>query len=72
VPLPPLPAALLARHATYEMLALEAADAPEPVALERALLANPMVSNASQARRLTQAIIESGPAPAGVAPGVAP
>jgi alpha-galactosidase/6-phospho-beta-glucosidase family protein len=54
VDLPPLAASLLARHATYERLALEAADDPNPVRLERALLANPMVATADQARALTE------------------
>jgi len=59
VDLPPLPASLLARHATYEQLALDAAADPDPIRIERALLANPMVATADQAHALTELLSAS-------------
>lgn len=52
VALPPLAESLLARHALYEELALEAALDPTRTRLVRALLANPMVADAGQAEQL--------------------
>ncbi len=67
VDLPPLAASLLARHATYEQLALDAAAEPDPVGIARALLANPMVATADQARVLTELLGSSDPSPARLA-----
>lgn len=56
--LPDLPRGLLARHASYELLAVQAlAGEPTAEGLTRALLANPMVSTLRQARALAQAIL---------------
>ena len=54
--LPPLPAALLYRHATYERLAIEAAQRPQRANLLRAMLANPMIATAHQATVLTDVL----------------
>ena len=60
--LPPLPASLLARHAAFEALAVDAilAGAPRRL-LERALLANPMVASWDQAAALVDAILSGSP-----------
>lgn len=51
--LPPVPAALLYQHATYEQLALRAAQHPDRTSVLAAMMANPMVAYASQAELLT-------------------
>lgn len=56
VGLPPLPAALLYRHAIYEQLAIQAAEYPSRENLLRAMLANPMVTSVQQAEVLTDAL----------------
>jgi 6-phospho-beta-glucosidase len=64
VALPDLPRGLLARHASYERLAVRAlAGEPTATGLTRALLANPMVSSLDQASALATAILRSGPGP---------
>jgi 6-phospho-beta-glucosidase len=56
--LPPVPASLLAQHAAFETLAVEAILAGGPRRLvERALLANPMVRTWDQAAGLADAIL---------------
>jgi 6-phospho-beta-glucosidase len=62
-PLPPLPAAILAAHAAYEGLVVEALAAGAPRrALVRALAANPMVRDVERAGRLVDAILAGSPA----------
>jgi 6-phospho-beta-glucosidase len=57
IALPDLPRGLLARHAAYERLAVQAlAGQPTTAGLTRALLANPMVASLDQARALAVAI----------------
>lgn len=58
--LPPLPAALLAQHATYEGLAVRAALDGDDRSCLRALLANPMVCTVEVAEALN-ASIRTGP-----------
>jgi 6-phospho-beta-glucosidase len=71
VPLPKLAESLLARHALYEELALEAALDPTPTALVRALLANPMVTDAEQAERLADLIATTPVEDGGLDPSAA-
>lgn len=62
-PSPPLAAAMLSRHATYEALAAQAIVAGgAPDDLVRALMANPMVGSFDQAVSLVDAILAAGPA----------
>ena len=62
VALPDLPRGLLARHAAYERLAVQAlAGQPTAAGLTRALLANPMVTSFDQARALAAAIERTMP-----------
>ena len=62
VRLPPLPAAILAAHAAYETLAVEAILAGSSRgALVRALLANPLVTTFDQASGLVDAILTRSP-----------
>jgi len=63
VPLPPLAAAILAQHAAFEALAVEAAlEVSQDAVLVRALLANPMVGSYDQAQGLVDAIRAATPA----------
>ena len=60
--LPALPAAILASHAAYESLVVEALVAGAPRrALVRALTANPMVRDVDRAARLVDAILAGSP-----------
>lgn len=60
VSLPPLPSAMLAAHATYESLAVQAlAPGADDEARLRALVANPMVPDIDRAVALLRAIQES-------------
>ncbi len=65
IALPDLPRGLLAQHAAYERLAVQAlAGQPTTAGLTRALLANPMVASLDQARALAAAIERRMPDPA--------
>jgi 6-phospho-beta-glucosidase len=66
VELPPIPAALLAAHAEYERLTVDAifAGSPQP-ALVRALAANPLVGDVGRAGRLVDAILAGSPSGTG-------
>lgn len=62
--LPDLPRGLLAQHAAYERLAVQALAAGSAAAgLTRALLGNPMVSSIGQATALSAAILQRDPGP---------
>jgi 6-phospho-beta-glucosidase len=62
VPLPPFPAALLAAHAAYETLTVDAIlGGSTRRSLVRALLANPLVTSLDQAARLVDAILAGSP-----------
>jgi 6-phospho-beta-glucosidase len=61
VELPPLPRALLAAHASYEVLAAQGAGSGDRTARLRALLANPLVRSVDQAVGIMGAIT-GGPA----------
>jgi len=64
IALPDLPRGLLARHAAYERLAVQALTGqPTTAGLTRALLANPMVASLDQARALAAAICNRMPGP---------
>ncbi len=54
---PPLAKSILSRHATFEELALHAADEPGRENLLAALLANPMVHTAQQAQSLADILL---------------
>ncbi|MBI3748737.1 MAG: hypothetical protein HY262_07825 [Chloroflexi bacterium] len=62
VALPRLPSAILAAHAAYEALTVDAILAGSPrIALIRALLANPLVPDAERAGRLVDRILSDSP-----------